>query len=153
MRMISPTFTVLDAQHMMPKIYAVVKSVTSGRVDLKPSEHVHSGYQHSFASEAESDSLEILTYFPTDEEIGQDLTIANQRAGTLVAFAGMDNLGDSLENSPLTPSTAAFDPYLTDDDPGKYLHTFLTENFLHAKSYISVHRHINYYFPRLSNII
>lgn len=99
-RVISPTFTVLDAGQIMPKIYAVVKSVMSGRVDLKPSEHMHAGYQFAFATEAKNIPINHLACFSTDQEIGWDLTVANQRAKSLAEFTGMgysnESLGDVL---------------------------------------------------------
>jgi hypothetical protein len=48
MRVISPTFTVLDARQMMPKIFAVVKSIMSGYITLPMKENLHSGKSVSF---------------------------------------------------------------------------------------------------------
>lgn len=43
MRIISPNFTVLDARQMIPKLHAVIKSLTSGQMKFEGSEHMHSG--------------------------------------------------------------------------------------------------------------
>lgn len=43
MRIISPNFTVLDARQMIPKIFAVVKSIMSGKIVVPSSDNVRSG--------------------------------------------------------------------------------------------------------------
>ncbi|EGF99437.1 uncharacterized protein MELLADRAFT_94635 [Melampsora larici-populina 98AG31] len=53
MRVISENFSVLDARLMIPKIFAVIKSIVMGKMKMAPSEHMHAGYQISFSQEHE----------------------------------------------------------------------------------------------------
>jgi hypothetical protein len=50
MRVIMPNFTVLDARQMLPKVFAVVKNVMSGRLKVPHSEHLRSGEDLRFFS-------------------------------------------------------------------------------------------------------
>ncbi|EGG09346.1 uncharacterized protein MELLADRAFT_96245 [Melampsora larici-populina 98AG31] len=72
MRVISPTFTLLDARQMMPKIFAVIKSVMSGHIVIPNSENLHAG---------------------NDNKIRDLLKIAESSAQALATFAG---IGDGL---------------------------------------------------------
>ncbi|EGG10966.1 uncharacterized protein MELLADRAFT_92367 [Melampsora larici-populina 98AG31] len=101
MRIISPKFSVLDARLMMPKIIAVVKSIMSGRMKMPPSEHLHAGYQVDLHEE-NPDNLNHLRDFPSNQDITEDLKIANKRALSLAEFCGMvgtelSNLDDDIE--------------------------------------------------------
>ncbi|KAH9821182.1 hypothetical protein DFH28DRAFT_1190943 [Melampsora americana] len=92
MRVICPNFTVLDARQMVPKLHAVVKSVMSGLVKISKSKHIHAGYEFAFLDEQNSDHIDLLRYFPTNEEIEYDLTVAKKRAISLATFVGMTNV-------------------------------------------------------------
>ncbi|KAH9816503.1 hypothetical protein DFH28DRAFT_864452, partial [Melampsora americana] len=108
MRVISPNFTVLDARQMIPKLHAVIKSLTSGHLKFEGSEHIHSGYKHAFASEQVSKHISLLSDFPSDEEITFELEAAKKYATTLAAFVGMhDNSG--TDNSELCENLKSCD--------------------------------------------
>ncbi|EGG02837.1 uncharacterized protein MELLADRAFT_90699 [Melampsora larici-populina 98AG31] len=100
MRVIAPRFTVLDARFMMPKIHAVVKSVMGGKIKIPPSEHMHSGYQYAWGDEEAVGVIELLKAFPTNAEIGEELTIANRLANSLAHLAGMGPLEPEDEELP-----------------------------------------------------
>ncbi|PLW18137.1 hypothetical protein PCANC_12692 [Puccinia coronata f. sp. avenae] len=51
MRVIMPNFTVLDARQMLPKVFAVVRNVMSGKMKMPQSEHLRSGYKYNFTNE------------------------------------------------------------------------------------------------------
>ncbi|EGG13232.1 uncharacterized protein MELLADRAFT_86716 [Melampsora larici-populina 98AG31] len=102
MRVLSPNFTVLDARQMVPKIHAVVKSVMSGIVKISKSEHLHAGYEFAFSDEPNSEHIDRLRYFPTDEEIEYDLNVAKKRAISLAAFVGMHDA--SIVDTPIVIS-------------------------------------------------
>ncbi|EGG02170.1 uncharacterized protein MELLADRAFT_91589 [Melampsora larici-populina 98AG31] len=89
MRVISPTFTVLDARQMMPKIFAVIKSIMSGHITLPMSENLHAGYKHDFSPNNTHDFSYILSQYPSNSEINELLELAESRAEELAAFAGM----------------------------------------------------------------
>lgn len=82
---------------MIPKIFAVVKSVVQGKMKMAPSEHMHAGYQRSFSEEHEGLNMESLSYFPTDSEISEDLAIASKQANSLIHFTGMGHLDPSQD--------------------------------------------------------
>lgn len=103
MRVISPTFSVLDARLMMPKIIAVLKSIMSGRLKMPSSEHLHSGYQIDL-NEEDTNNLDHLRDFPLNTEITEDLKIAKKKkqALSLAEFCEMvgiqvNNLDDDIE--------------------------------------------------------
>ncbi|EGF97335.1 uncharacterized protein MELLADRAFT_85855 [Melampsora larici-populina 98AG31] len=100
MRVLSPQFTVLDARMMMPKLHLIVKNIMSGKMKIPPSEHIHSGYQYAFCDEPDSDNLKILTKFPTDIEISEDLKTAYERANHLVTISGMGSLTSLICDTP-----------------------------------------------------
>ncbi|EGG01621.1 uncharacterized protein MELLADRAFT_92001 [Melampsora larici-populina 98AG31] len=100
MRVISPRFTVLDARLMMPKIHLIVKNIMSGHMKIPPSEHMHSGYQYAFGDEPDSDNLKLLTKFPSDIEISEDLKTAYERANHLVTISGMGPLNNLICDTP-----------------------------------------------------
>ncbi|EGG06081.1 uncharacterized protein MELLADRAFT_87499 [Melampsora larici-populina 98AG31] len=79
MRVISPTFTILDARQMMPKIFSVIKSVMSGHISIPNSENLHAG---------------------NDNEIRDLLKITEASAQALATFAGIGNgLSQPLQES------------------------------------------------------
>lgn len=124
MRVVMPNFTVLDARQMMPKIFELVKSIMSGRVQMPKSEHMHSGmykilshvvlisdglkvciciiigYEHSFSEETVAQNTQSLSYFPSNAEIDSELAIAKSQADSLAQLAGMGQL-ESENNFPL----------------------------------------------------
>ncbi|EGG10021.1 uncharacterized protein MELLADRAFT_94343 [Melampsora larici-populina 98AG31] len=100
MRVISPRFTVLDARMMMPKIHLIVKNIMSGKMKIPPSEHMHSGYQYAFSDEPDTNNLKILTEFPSDIEIHEDLKTAYERADHLVTISGMGSLNSLICDTP-----------------------------------------------------
>ncbi|EGF99945.1 uncharacterized protein MELLADRAFT_93917 [Melampsora larici-populina 98AG31] len=122
MRVLSPCFSVLDARFMMPKIHAVVKSVMSGKIKIPPSEHIHSGYQYAFGDEGTLETIEHLRTYPTNAEISEDLTIANQLANGLAHLAGMGPLDPEDDDLPVEDDDLPFDdedlvPDMTDSSP------------------------------------
>ncbi|EGF98968.1 uncharacterized protein MELLADRAFT_95015 [Melampsora larici-populina 98AG31] len=64
-------------------------SIMSGNMEMPQSEHIHSGYQHAFSDEPDVTETPDLSYFPSNEEISRELTIAHKRAMSLAEFAGM----------------------------------------------------------------
>ncbi|EGG05445.1 uncharacterized protein MELLADRAFT_88050 [Melampsora larici-populina 98AG31] len=89
MRVISPTFTVLDARQMMPKIFAVIKSIMSGHITLPRNENLHAGYEYDFSHDSTKDHTHILSQYPSDNKIRDLLEVAESLAEELAAFAGM----------------------------------------------------------------
>ncbi|EGF97440.1 uncharacterized protein MELLADRAFT_85351 [Melampsora larici-populina 98AG31] len=122
MRVLSPRFSVLDARFMMPKIHAVVKSVMSGKIKIPPSKHIHSGYQYAFGDEGSLETIKHLRTYPTNAEISEDLTIANQIANSLAHLAGMGPLDPKDDDLPAEEDDLPSDdedlgPYMTDSSP------------------------------------
>ncbi|EGG05841.1 uncharacterized protein MELLADRAFT_87741 [Melampsora larici-populina 98AG31] len=117
MRVIAPRFTVLDARFMMPKIHAVVKSVMGGKIKIPPSEHMHSGYQYAWGDEEAVEAIELLKQFPTNAEIGEELTIANRLANSLAHLAGMGPLEPEDEDLPVQDILNGLPPDLDDTTP------------------------------------
>ncbi|KAH9449739.1 hypothetical protein Pst134EB_020554 [Puccinia striiformis f. sp. tritici] len=94
MRVILPNFTVLDARQMMPKIFIIVRSIMSGKVQMPKSEHVHSGYQYSFSDSVVCNPklTSALKVFPNNEQIDELLKVAEKRAKALIKFTGMQEV-------------------------------------------------------------
>ncbi|EGF99129.1 uncharacterized protein MELLADRAFT_118356 [Melampsora larici-populina 98AG31] len=60
------------------------------------------GYEFAFADEPDSEHIDRLRYFPTDQEITYDLTVAKKRAISLATFVGMHDA--SIVDTPVTLS-------------------------------------------------
>ncbi|KAA1138130.1 hypothetical protein PGTUg99_002899 [Puccinia graminis f. sp. tritici] len=123
MRVIMPNFTVLDARHMLPKVFAVVRQVMSGHIKLSQS------YKYNFANEKMAESYVHLAKFPTNIQITRELSIAESRAHELAEFAGMTNRS-VMEYRTGKPSRPVLDPEDSGDpDKGE---TDLGEVMQHA---------------------
>ncbi|KAI7933152.1 hypothetical protein MJO29_017010, partial [Puccinia striiformis f. sp. tritici] len=79
---------------MMPKIFVIVKSIMTGKVQMPKSEHVHSGYQYSFLDFVVCNPklTSALKVFPSSKQIDELLKLAEKRAKTLIEFAGMQEV-------------------------------------------------------------
>ncbi|EGG10869.1 uncharacterized protein MELLADRAFT_92216 [Melampsora larici-populina 98AG31] len=109
MRVLLPTFTVLDARQVKPKIFAVIKCIMSGYITLPTNENLHSGkylniipiifamklisdligYQYNFSRNNIHDYTLILSQYPSNNEIHQLLKVAESWAQELAMFAGI----------------------------------------------------------------
>ncbi|PLW42688.1 hypothetical protein PCASD_08506 [Puccinia coronata f. sp. avenae] len=108
MRVIMPNFTVLDARQMLPKIFAVVRNVMSGKMKMPKSEHLRSGYKYNFANELLPENYEHLAQFPTNIEITHELAVAESQARKIATFAGI-NSSYSLTKIPSLTQTPVKD--------------------------------------------
>ncbi|EHS63751.1 uncharacterized protein PGTG_21843 [Puccinia graminis f. sp. tritici CRL 75-36-700-3] len=91
MRVIMPNFMVLNAQQMLPKVFAIVRNVMSGKMKVPQSEHLQSGYNmYNFTNKLVAESYEKLAQFTTNMEIAHKLLVAESQAWKIAAFAGID---------------------------------------------------------------
>ncbi|KAA1122302.1 hypothetical protein PGTUg99_036437 [Puccinia graminis f. sp. tritici] len=109
MRVIMPNFTVLDARQMLPKVFAVVRNVMSGKMKMPQSEHLRSGYKYNFTNELVAEDYKELAVFPTNLEITHELAVAESQAQKIGLFAGINPCFFTAQPVPLTSGIPADD--------------------------------------------
>ncbi|EGF98707.1 uncharacterized protein MELLADRAFT_95458 [Melampsora larici-populina 98AG31] len=118
LRIISPNFTVLDARQLVPKLFAIIKGIMTGTFKVPSSEHIHAGYKHCFEDEGDKPTGD-LGYFPSDHELREDLSVAEQRATHLARLCGMDVPTDAIDDSVDLPTDLEIFDNDTQPDPSQ----------------------------------